>query len=478
MNKVKKIDVAIIGAGISGAMIARELSRYDLDICVLEKESDVAMGATKANSAIVHAGFDAMPGTLKAKFNVEGSKMFESVCKELGVKYKNIGALVVGFDGDLDILKDLYERGIKNGVEGLEIIEDRKKLEVLEPNIGKDVKYALYAPTSSITCPYELCIAAIGNAMDNGAQLELDFEVAKIEKTAEGYSITSNDGREYISKIVINAAGVYSDEIAKMVGDNSFSIKARKGEYVLLDKTAGDTAKHTIFRCPSKMGKGVLVSPTVDGNLLVGPSAEDIDIKDSVITNAEAQSFIKSNAAKQVENIDFRKSITAFTGLRSVGSTGDFIINEKDNFFNVAGIESPGLSSAPAIGKYIAGEIAKKLSAKEKSSFNPNRQRDTFFKDMSLEEKNEYIKAHPEFGHTICRCESVTEGEILHALRTNPKARDLDGIKRRTRAQMGRCQGGFCSPYITMIIAKELGIDPLEVTKMGKGSNILVSTTK
>lgn len=476
--------MAVIGAGISGAMIARELSKYDLSVCILEKESDVAMGSTKANSAIVHAGFDALPGTLKAKFNVEGSKMFEAVCKELGVKYKKIGALVTGFDGDFDIIKELYARGIANGVEGLEIISDRTKLEVLEPNIGKEVRYALYAPTSAITCPYELCIAAIGNAMDNGVELKLNWELSSIarEKSEDGkdaFVLKSSSEDCICADIVINAAGAYADKVAEMIGDNSFNIHARKGEYVLLDKTAGSTVHHTVFRCPGKMGKGVLVSPTVDGNLLIGPSAEDIEDKDDTTTHADSQSYIKKLAAMQVESIDFRKSITYFTGIRSVGSTGDFIINENNGFINAAGIESPGLSSAPAIGKYVAKMVCDVLgNVKEKSSFNPNRIPDNFFSMMSLEEKNKYIKEHPEFGHTICRCESVTEGEILHALHTNPKAHDLDGVKRRTRAQMGRCQGGFCSPYITMIIARELGIDPLEVTKFGGNSKVLVSKTK
>ena len=469
-------DVTIIGAGITGAMAARELARYDLKLCILDAASDVAMGATKANSAIVHAGFDAKEGTLKAKFNVEGSKMFEQVCKELGAKYKRIGALVVGFnEEDKETLKELLERGKKNGVEELRLIESREELEAIEPNIGENVICALYAPTSAITCPYELCIAAVGNAMDNGAELKLNYNVKSIAKEDDGFVI--ND--ELKTKVVINAAGCHADEIARMVGDDSFTITPRRGEYVLLDREAGGTAKHTIFRCPSAMGKGVLVTPTVDGNLLLGPTAENIEDKEDKTTTLAGQAFVKKSGLEQVANVDLRKAITSFTGLRSVGSTGDFIITEPvKGFINAAGIESPGLSSAPAIALCLAEMVGKDIELREDPSFDPIRKPAHYFTEMSLEEKNEKIKEDPAFGHIICRCETVTEGEILEALRTNPKPTDLDGIKRRTRAQMGRCQGGFCSPYIVEIIAKELGIDETEVTKTGGKSNVLVGYTK
>ena len=469
-------DVTIIGAGITGAMAARELARYDLKLCILDAASDVAMGATKANSAIVHAGFDAKEGTLKAKFNVEGSKMFEQLCRELGAKYKRIGALVVGFsEEDKDTLEELFERGKRNGVEDLRLIGSREELKALEPNIGEKVICALYAPTSAITCPYELCIAAVGNAMDNGAELKLNYKVSAIEKDEEGFVING----ELRSKVVINAAGCHADEIARMVGDDSFTITPRRGEYVLLDREAGGTARHTVFRCPSAMGKGILVTPTVDGNLLLGPTAENIEDKEDKTTTLKGQELVKEAGIEQVENIDLRKAITSFTGLRSVGSTGDFIITEPiKGFINAAGIESPGLSSAPAIALYLAEMVGKDIELKEDPSFDPIRKPAHYFTEMSLEEKNEKIKEDPAFGHVICRCETVTEGEILEALRTNPRPTDLDGIKRRTRAQMGRCQGGFCSPYIVEIIAKELGISETEVTKMGGKSNVLVGYTK
>lgn len=471
-----KYDVVIIGAGISGAMTARELSRFKLNVCILEAAPDVAMGSTKANSAIVHAGFDAKPGSLKARFNVEGSVMFEQVCRELGAKYIRNGALVVGFDEkDRQTLEELLERGRQNGVEGLRIIDERSELEALEPNIGKDVCCALYAPTSAITCPYELCIAAVGNAMDNGATLKLSYRVESIERTAEGFRI--NDDLE--ASFIINCAGCYSDEIARMAGDDSFTITPRRGEYMLLDKEAGAGIKQTIFRCPSSMGKGILVSPTVDGNLILGPTAENLEDKEDRSTTPEGQALVKKSVFEQAEGIDLRKRITSFAGLRSVGSTGDFIIGSPvPGLINIAGIESPGLTSAPAIAKYAAELLGTMTRLEKKDDFDPIRKPMHFFAVMSPEEKSGYIKEHPEFGHIICRCESVSEGEILEALRTNPKPTDLDGVKRRTRAQMGRCQGGFCSPYIVSIIAKELGIDPLEVTKMGGSSKVLTGYTK
>ncbi len=471
-------DVIVIGAGVVGGLSARELTRYGLKVCILDKENDVAMGATRANSAIVHAGFDAKEGSLKARFNVRGSEMMEKVAEELGVKYKRNGSLVVGFsDEDRTTLKGLYERGIKNGVKGLSLIE-REEILALEKNIGKDVLCALRAETGAIICPYELCMAAIGNAMDNGAELKLGFKVDKIEKTDTGYAVYSKDEVVY-SKYVVNAAGVYSDEIASLTGDKSFSVMPRRGEYMLLDKECGSLVSHTIFRCPSKMGKGILVSPTVDGNLLLGPTAEDIEDKSDTKTTAEGISKVKLQANEQVSGIELGKVITSFTGLRSVGSTGDFIINMKDGFINLAGIESPGLTSSPAIAEYVAElirEAGEELN--ERADFNPRRRPMHYFRELDIDAKNEIIRENPEYAHIICRCERVSEGEILEAIRTNPKPRDLDGVKRRTRATMGRCQGGFCSPYIVEILARELGIDILDVTKSGGSSYINLKKTK
>ncbi len=473
-------DVAIIGAGVTGALIARKLSEYNLDVCVLEKENDVAEGATKANSAIVHAGFDAKPGSLKALLNVRGSKMMEQVAKELDVKYQKNGSLVIGFDADDEkTIQELYERGVANGVEGVRVI-DKKELHELEPNVSDNATCALYAPTGAIVCPYELTIAAMGNAMDNGASLERNFEVSAIDYNDGKYTITSKDGKTVQASFVVNAAGVYADEIAKLVGDDSFTIRPRRGEYILLDKDCGNIVSHTIFRTPSKMGKGILVSPTVDGNLLTGPTSEDIDDKTDKTTTPEGFAKIMTESLLDVDNISFGKSITSFCGLRAVGSTGDFIINNpKPAFINAAGIESPGLSSSPAIAEYVADLLEKAgLTLTKKDNFNPSRKSPHFFKAASDEEKNEIIKNDKSFGHIICRCENVTEGEILYAIRQNPKPLDLDGVKRRTRAQMGRCQGGFCSPYIVELLSKELGIAYEDVTKSGGKSTINIGKTK
>ena len=471
-------DVIVIGAGVVGGLGARELTKYELSVAMVEKCSDVALGATRANSAIVHAGFDAKEGTLKAKLNVAGSEMMEELCRDLGVKYKRNGSLVVGFnDEDRKTLDGLLERGKKNGVPGLRVI-DREEILALEKNIGEGVTVALHAPTGAIVCPYELCMAAVGNAMDNGAELYLDFEVKNIEKLDTGYRVFSqNDTID--AKIVVNCAGIYSDEVAKMVGDDSFEVNARRGEYMLLDRECGALVSHTIFRCPTKMGKGVLVTPTVDGNLLLGPTSENIDDKEDTKTTAKGLNKVRTMATKQVSGINFGKVITSFTGLRSVGSTGDFIININDGFVNCAGIESPGLSASPAIAAYVADVLKQSgFVMNKKESFLATRRPMHYFKELSIDEKNEIIKEHPEYAHVICRCETVTEGEILDAIRTNPKPRDVDGIKRRTRASMGRCQGGFCTPYIIELLADEMSCDYADVTKFGGKSYVNVGKTK
>ena len=472
-------DVAIIGGGVVGGMIARTLASYKLNICILEKAHDVATGASAANSAIVHAGYDAKEGSLKAKLNVRGSRLMPTVCKELGVKYKNNGSLVIGFnEEDRQALEALLVRGNKNGVEGLCILE-KDELHALEPNLSPDVLCALYAPTGAIVCPYELTIASIGNAMDNGANLELDFAVNKIQDLGSHYEISSDKGT-VSARYVINAAGVFSDEIAKMAGDDSFTIQPRRGEYVLLDKECGSLVKNTIFRTPGKMGKGILVSPTVDGNLITGPTGVDIEDKLDKSTTAEGLSFVMQQSNENTTGIPFGKSITSFCGLRAVGSVGDFIINNPlPRFVNVAGIESPGLSSAPAIAEMVVELLDKAgLALEKKADFNPIREATHAFREGTIEEKNEMIKKDPTYGHIICRCEGVSEGEILAAIRQNPRPRDLDGVKRRTRAQMGRCQGGFCSPYIVELLAQEMNIPYEEVTKCGGKSLINVQKTK
>lgn len=472
-------DVAIIGAGVVGGLIARELSRYRLKIVMVERSHDVAMGTTKANSAIVHAGYDAECGSLKAKLNVEGSRMMESLCRKLGVKYLRNGSLVVAYrPQDMERIGKLYERGKKNGVEGLEIL-DTEKLHQMEPSLSQEAVGALFAPSGAIVCPYELNIAAVGNAMDNGAELLLDWEVTKITEDGDGYTLWS--GENHLSaRYVINASGVYADHVAAMVGDSSFTIRPRKGQYMLLDHDCVGSVTHTLFNVPNELGKGILVTPTVDQNLLLGPTAEDQEDREDVSTTPEGLEKVQENARKVIPSVNLRGVITAFAGLRAVGSTGDFIIESpRQGFWNVAGIESPGLSSAPAIAVYVTELLAGQgLLLEEKEDFMEERVAVHRFNELSMEEKNRVIRENPLYGHVICRCESITEGEIVEAIRQNPGARDLDGVKRRTRAGMGRCQGGFCGPLVTEILSRELGISLEKVTKFGGGSYLNVGKTR
>ncbi len=473
-------DVIVIGAGVTGALITRELSKYDLKVALVEKCNDMAMGTTKANSAIVHAGFDAVPGTLKAKFNVEGTALMPDVCKQLSVPFKAIGSLVVAFcDEEMKTLENLLERGKQNGVSGLEIF-DSQKLHNKEPNINPDAVGALYAPTAGIVCPYELTIAAVENAVENGAVFIRNFEVKSIEYDDGGFTVS--DGKDKIvSKYVINSAGVFCDEIAAMIGDNSLHTIARKGEYMLCDKSLGSTVKHVIFQCPNKMGKGVLVTPTVDGNLLIGPSAIDIDDKENTDTTSSTLASVLNTAKKSVPTLTTREVITSFAGLRAHLESDDFVIEKSganEKFINVAGIESPGLSSAPAIGRYVADMAAGELGAAQKSDFNPIRKAPVRFRRLSNEERKALVEKNPAYGRIICRCETVTEGEILDAIHAPAGARDVDGVKRRTRAGMGRCQGGFCGSKVVEILARELGTELNEITKFGRDSKIIYERTK
>ncbi len=472
-------DVVIIGGGVIGGMVARALSRYRLSVCILEKENDVATGATKANSAIVHAGFDAKEGSLKALLNVRGSQMMAAVCEQLGVKYQRNGSLVIGFtDEDRATIEDLYERGVKNGVKGLRVL-DAGETHRLEPSLSDDVTCALHAPTGAIVCPYDLAVAAIGNAMDNGVTLRRNFPVCGIDKTDDGFTVRSATDA-VTARFIVNCAGVYSDAIAAMVGDTSFTVHPRKGEYLLLDRECGTLLGHTIFRTPSKMGKGILLSPTVDGNLLLGPTSVDMEDKDNKNTTAEGIAEVIAKAKENVPSVPVGKVITSFCGLRAVGSTGDFILTSPvAGFVNAAGVESPGLSASPAIAEHVLERLAEQgLTLIEKDDYRPTRVSAHAFRDATMDEKNTMIRENPAYGKIVCRCEGVTEGEILDALRREPKAVDLDGVKRRTRAQMGRCQGGFCGPYITELLAKEQGIAYEQVTKFGGGSYINVGKTK
>lgn len=474
-------DVLVIGGGVIGASVLRELSKYDLKICLLEKESDVCMGASRANSGVVHAGFDAAEGTLKAKFNVEGNLMMEGICKELGVKYKKNGSLVVAFsDEDLNTLQSLKARGEANGVGELEIIS-AEELRELEPNLSDEAVGALYAKTGGIVCPYELTISLIGNAMDNGAVLYTDFEAVSAKKEKGAFTVTASDGRQVQGKIVVNCAGLYSGKVAEFFGDDSIKIGARKGEYILLDRECAGFVTRTLFFTPTKLGKGVLVLPTVDNNILLGPTAEEMDIPDTETTQ-EGLNWVIEKAKKMCKNIPFYNTITSFAGIRAYSDRHDFIVEKSpkvEGLINCAGIESPGLTSAPAIAKYVVnGLIGALLPLNKNVEFNPYRRPDYFFKNLTDEEKNQIIKKDPTYGRIICRCEQITEGEIICACTENPRATTVDGAKRRTRAGMGRCQGGFCQPYVAEIIAKCNNLPLTEVTKSGKKSNLLQGVSK
>ena len=470
-------DVVIVGAGVIGGMVARELSRYDLSVCLLEKENDVASGASRANSGIVHGGYDPEIGTLKAKLNTVGVEMLYEAADALCVPYIKNGSMVCAFGEKEDpAVQELYDRGIANQIPGLEILSG-EEARAIEPNLSTAITSVLHVTNAGIICPYDLTIASVGNAMDNGVELKRNFAVSAIEKREKGYLVTSASGESVSAQYILNCAGGYSDKIAGMVGDDYFTIIPRAGEYILLDKTEGSRVKHTIFQVPSEEGKGILVSPTVDGNLLTGPTAMKVAIPESRDTTPEGLAQVQRLSAKSVPSVNFRQVITSFTGVRSSEKKGDFIIEESPKapgVIHVAAIDSPGLTCSVSIAKYAVEQLQKAgLALTQKESWNGHREDPHAFHKMSDEEKNAYIQEHPDYGKIVCRCETVSEGEIRAAIRQNPGARDIDGVKRRTRSGMGRCQGGFCGPYVMKLIAEELGIPMETVTKNGGESFML-----
>ncbi|SUY47897.1 FAD-dependent oxidoreductase [Clostridium putrefaciens] len=473
-------DVTIIGAGVIGASIARDISKYELNTCVIEKAEDVSSGTSKANSAIIHAGYDANPESMKGKLNAKGNAMFDKLRDELDFPFKRNGSFVLCFEKENAYkLEDLKKQGELNGVPNLKILSKEEILD-MEPSISEEVVAALYAPTGGIVCPYELTIALSENACKNGVEFKLNTKVENIIKKDDRYIIKTNNG-DIESKVVINAAGVFADEINNMVSEDKIQITPRRGEYCLFDKAAGDMINGTIFQLPTDMGKGVLVTPTVDGNLLVGPNAMDIDDKEDFTTSKEGLDDILKRATRSVKNIPMNQIITNFSGLRAHSNLDDFIIGEArdaKNFINAAGIESPGLSSAPAISEVVLNIVIKMLNPSLKSNFDAIRKSIPKFREMSNDERRELIAKDPRYGKIICRCELITEGEILDSIKGPLGATTLDGVKRRTRAGMGRCQGGFCSSRIVDILSKELNV-PVTMIKKNKGnSNILVSENK
>ncbi len=473
-------DIIIIGAGVSGSAAARELSRFKAKICVLEKEEDVCCGTSKANSGIAHAGFDAPEGSLMARLNVEGNQMMDELSKELDFPFKRNGSLVVcTHKDDLPNLQALYDRGIKNGVKELKLLS-REEVLKLEPNVTDNVVAALYAPTGGIVDPFLLNIAMAENAYTNGVEYYFDTKVESIEKKNDHFIIHTNN-KDYETKYVVNAAGVYADEIHNMVSENKINIIPKRGDYCLLDKSVGAHVSKTIFALPSKHGKGVLVSPTVHGNLLIGPTSIAIDDKEGTNTTRQGIDELIEKSSDCVKNVPIRQVITSFAGLRAHQTGHEFLIGELEDckgFIDCAGIESPGLTSCPAIGKMVANILKDLMRLSPDPNFNGKRKGILDPNTLSDEERSKLIKEKPAYGQIICRCEMITEGEIIDAITRPLGAKSLDGVKRRTRAGMGRCQSGFCSPKTMEILARERNVSIESITKSGGDSRIIVGTNK
>ncbi len=468
-------DILIIGAGITGCMTAYKLSKYNISVAVADMGHDVAWGCTRANSAIVHAGYDPEPGTKKAVTNVAGCIEMPRICLELGVKYRGCGSLVAAFsESEIPILYKLLQRGQKNGVPALAVI-DKNRLRELEPNISNEAVAALWAPTAGIVCPYGLCIAAAENAAVNGTEFIFDFNVSKISRSDDIFEVESENGKKINAKYLINAAGCGADKIAYIAGEKNFpaDIIPRRGEYILLDKTEGACVLRPVFSVPSAAGKGILLTPTADGNIIAGPNAYKSDENE---TSAKGLAEVAQGASKIVNGLNLKAVITSFAGIRPTPACEDFYIKASEdipNLIHLAGIESPGLASSPAIASMalqLLSEIGVNLTLRE--NIKKPEKRINFF-DLTDLEKNKLIKQNPAYGRIICRCESITEGEIIDAVKSPIPAASLDAVKRRVRAGMGRCQGGFCSAKVASIISRELGTPLEEITKNGGNSFIL-----
>lgn len=468
-------DVLIIGCGITGAATAYELSKYRLKVGILERENDVAVGTTKANSAILHAGYDPRPGSLMARLNVRGVELARELCRDLDVPYRACGSFVLAFSqGENAHLRELYDRGVENGVPELKLLSG-DEARAMEPNLADEVVGALYAPTAAICSPWEYCLALAETAVRNGAELHLETEVTGLSAGEDGWTVRTGRG-EFKSRYVINAAGVDAQTVHEMAAEKTFTIKPGRGQYYLLDKSEGDRVSRVIFQCPNELGKGVLVAPTVHGNLIVGPNSEPVN---SLAVTSDGLRFVREKAAKSVPSVQINQSIRNFAGVRATADTGDFVLEEAaPGFIDLAGICSPGLSAAPAIAEYAAGLLERSgLTLEKKDTFLSTRRR-TRFKELSLAERAALVEQEPAYGRVICRCETVTEGEILACLKGPIPPRSVDGVKRRVNAGMGRCQGGFCGPRVVEILARELGISPGEVVQDRAGTWLLARETK
>lgn len=466
-------DIIVIGAGVVGCSIARELSKYNLDVLVVEKNSDVSEGISKGNSGIVHAGYNEKIGTLKAKLNIEGNKIFDDLSRDLQFPFKRNGAFILAFkDEEMKTLESLKENGEKLGVEGLEILTREEALNI-EPNLNKKIVGVLNVKTSGIVSPYEMTIALAENAAENGVEFKLNSKVTNIEKISEGYKVTLNNKELVSGKLIINASGLEGAFLNNLVSMSKREINPVKGEYCLFDKVAGAMINKTLFQVPNKLSKGVLVTPTAEGNLLVGPNAVE---GKTLETSREGIDEILDKSKKSVEELPVARILNTFSGIRPKTKGGDFIIEEVEdakNFINVIGIDSPGLTAAPAIGVYVVNMIKERLDLVEKKNFKKTREKIVRFAELSLEEKNKLIKEKPAYGHMVCKCEFVTEGEIVEAIHRPIPALTVDAIKRRTRASMGGCQGIGCTLPISKILSRELGIDISDINKNSEGSPVI-----
>lgn len=475
----KYYDAAVIGAGVCGAAIAYELSKYDISVCVLEREPDAAMGTTKANSGIIHAGYDAPPGTLMAKYNVAGAAMIPGIAKKLSVGYKQIGSLVVAFEKEqLGTLEELRERGDRNGAE-TEIISGAGLFE-LEPGLRKTALAALWAPAAGVVTPWDLCLAFCETAAVNGTDFYFSSPVTRMRRQDGAWEIDAGKRRIRAAR-VFNAAGLYADRIAEMAGGEKFEIRPVKGQYFLLDRSQGRVMRHVVFQCPSAAGKGVLVSPTVDGNLIIGPDAEPTSEREDTGTDPAALAYVRKMAQIDTDAIDFRENIRNFAGLRAYSDREDFIIGQdakEPTLFNAAGIKSPGLTSAAAIGPDAAAWLAGSgIRMERRKNFRDSRKR-VRFSELSPEERAALIAEDPDYAVIVCRCNTVTLGEVKAAFDSPLPPTTLDGVKRRCGCGMGRCQGGFCSPIVHRLISERMGIRFEQVEKEKEGSYIVCGPTK
>ena len=472
------VDVALIGCGVTGAAVAYQLAKKQVSVLILEAENDVSMGTTKANSAILHAGYDPEPGTSMARLNVRGSALAKEICAALDVPYKQTGSFVVAFGPEQEkTLQRLYENGAANGVPGLEILSG-DEARALEPNLSPEITAALHAPSAAIVSPWEFALAMAENAVQNGADLHLETRVTGLAPTEGGWKIATTKG-DFEARFVVNAAGVDAGKVHAMAAPENFVTRPCRGEYYLLDKSAGSTVGRVIFQCPTAAGKGVLVAPTVHGNLIVGPNAQDVADSADTATTAIGLARVEQSARKSVPGVDLFACIRNFAGIRANTDRPDFVIQwAAPGFLDLAGMKSPGLSAAAAVGEEAAALLQRAgLVLKEKENPVTTRKR-IRFKELPGEEKAALIAREPSYGRVICRCERVTEGEIIAACHTAIPPRSIDGVKRRVGAGMGRCQGGFCGPRVMEILSRELGKSPLEIPQEGAASILLTGRTK